>query len=956
MNTRNTVWIAMVSVCLATTGCFKPSGEGVGGGAGTGGGAGVGGGVGTGGGAATGGGVQAGGGAGGGAVQQKTLSISPAAATLPIGSSLPFVATQILDNGNVIDVTAQVGWSAEPADVVGVTVASGKAVVKASKAGVGKVVAVFGGQTATAKVTVPAATLTKIDVAPAVLALSAGASATLSVLGTLSDGSPIDVTALATLTSSAPAVVSPGSNGQLRALAPGVAAITATVAGLTSTAQVTVSAAKLVSITVIPSMASLPIGSQLQFKARGGFDDMSEADITASVTWSTASPVIQVAGDGLATGISAGTATLTASLAGKSGTATVTVLAATMTRIDLAPAAAALAMTVGQTHALVATATFSDNSTLDVTQSAGFLSADSSIAAVSNAAGARGLVSALGPGTTEISAKVGSIVGKVTVIVSPSPLVSLTLNPATAALGPGAKASFSATGKFADSSSLDLTQSVVWSSSDALTVSVSNAAGIRGEATALKAGAAQVRATFQGITGTAEVTVKALIEIDGLVVAPAMITIEAGRTVGLKAMAHYTDGTLKDVSELSTWTSSAPATSSVSNSLGIKGQVKGLVDGIATIKATFGTLTATGQVTVSPPVVVAVNVDPAILRLPIGLYEYVNATIALSDGSSESVSGSVTWTSTNPAVADVQVYQGLYAYVVAYGAGTATIKATHANGMSATIAVTVTNASINTVQIGPAQPTLPVNSKLDMSAIGVFSDFSTSNLKYSAAWTSSNPAVASVGNSDYSKGYLTALSPGTTTITANYDGHLGTTVVTVTSATLQTIQVTPFSPKLPVGFDTYLQATGIYSDNTTEDLTNLVSWSSGANNIGSVSSYGLFRPIAPGQVTITAHLNGVSGTNLITVSAATLTSITLTPMSATVPVQSLKQFAASGTFSDASVLDLTPYVTWFSGNTTTANVSNAWPKQGEAKGLAPGMTTLTAVRGTVSATAQLQVQ
>ena len=159
-----------------------------------------------------------------------------------------------------------------------------------------------------------------------------------------------------------------------------------------------------------------------------------------------------------------------------------------------------------------------------------------------------------------------------------------------------------------------------------------------------------------------------------------------------------------------------------------------------------------------------------------------------------------------------------------------------------------------------------------------------------------------------------------------------------------------------MGYDTYLQARGIYSDNTTEDLTSLVSWSSGANNIGSVSYYGLFRPIAAGQVTVTAFLNGVTGTNLITVSAATLTTMTLTPMSATVPVQGHQQFAASGTFSDGAVLDLTPYATWFSGNTVTANVSNAWPKQGEAKGLAAGTTTITAVRGTVSATAQLQVQ
>ena len=347
------------------------------------------------------------------------------------------------------------------------------------------------------------------------------------------------------------------------------------------------------------------------------------------------------------------------------------------------------------------------------------------------------------------------------------------------------------------------------------------------------------------------------------------------------------------------------------------GQVKGLIDGAAAITATFGSFTATAMVTVSPPVIVALGVDPATLRVPVGLYEYVDATTSMSDGSSESVSGLATWTSTNPAVAEVQVYQAQYAYVVAKSAGTTTIKAS-LNGLSATVAVIVTTASVISVEVGPAQPTLPVGGKLAMTAVGVFSDFSTQNVRYSAGWTSSNPLVASVGNSDYSKGAVTALSPGTTTITANYAGITGTTVLTVSSATLTTVQVTPFSPRLPVGFETYLQARGIYSDNSTGDLTYLASWSSSAGNIGSISAYGRFSPNSPGTVTITAHYLGVTGTNAITVSPATLSSITLIPSTQTVAVQATKQYAASGTFSDSTTMDVTAYVTWFSGNTVTS--------------------------------------
>ena len=73
-------------------------------------------------------------------------------------------------------------------------------------------------------------------------------------------------------------------------------------------------------------------------------------------------------------------------------------------------------------------------------------------------------------------------------------------------------------------------------------------------------------------------------------------------------------------------------------------------------------------------------------------------------------------------------------------------------------------------------------------------------------------------------------------------------------------------------------------------------------------------------------------------------------------MQGFQQFAATGTFSDASTLDVTSYVTWLSSVPGTANVSNAPGSQGQAKGLASGDVTITAVRGTTMGTASLHVQ
>src|SRR5262249_36775528 len=127
-------------------------------------------------------------------------------------------------------------------------------------------------------------------------------------------------------------------------------------------------------------------------------------------------------------------------------------------------------------------------------------------------------------------------------------------------------------------------------------------------------------------------------------------------------------------------------------------------------------------------------------------------------------------------------------------------------GQTASSTITVISATLNSIQIDPSSPNLPVGGTVDLGATGLFSDLSTMPLKYVATWTSSDPTVATVSDDPYSyqRGFVNALKAGTTTITATYNGVVGTTTVTVNPATLSQIQITPFAPKLPVGFTTYL--------------------------------------------------------------------------------------------------------------------------------------------------------
>ena len=86
-------------------------------------------------------------------------------------------------------------------------------------------------------------------------------------------------------------------------------------------------------------------------------------------------------------------------------------------------------------------------------------------------------------------------------------------------------------------------------------------------------------------------------------------------------------------------------------------------------------------------------------------------------------------------------------------------------------------------------------------------------------------AVATVSNAD-PKGLATAVDPGSAPVSATFDGVSGGTTLTVTAATLVSIEVTPTNPSIVDGTTLVFKATGIYNNDSTQDLTEQVTWDS----------------------------------------------------------------------------------------------------------------------------------
>ncbi len=161
-------------------------------------------------------------------------------------------------------------------------------------------------------------------------------------------------------------------------------------------------------------------------------------------------------------------------------------------------------LTNGATMQLSAVATLTNGTNLLSWNVVAWTSADPNIATVD----ATGKVVAVSPGSTMITATdIGhpELTSSATLTVTKFPLVAVAVTPAVASDVTGSTRQFNATGTFADGSTLGLTTSVTWGTSNATLATFSTKTTELGLGTAVAAGTVTVSATdpATGIAGHA---------------------------------------------------------------------------------------------------------------------------------------------------------------------------------------------------------------------------------------------------------------------------------------------------------------------------------------------------------------------------------------------------------------------------------------------------------------------
>jgi len=455
--------------------------------------------------------------------------------------------------------------------------------------------------------------------------------------------------------------------------------------------------------------------------------------------------------------------------------------------------------------------------------------------------------------------------------------------------------------------------------------------------------------------------------LTGVQITPTNPTIALGTSMQLTATGVFAAVNPNDITDQVTWSSSDTAICTVSNTAGSKGLVTCMGGGIGvvTISASMSGQTGSTNLTVTPAQLVSIAVTPTNPSIPKGFQQQFAATGTFTDNTTQDMTASVTWSSSVPAVANVSNSGGSEGLATGVGVGTATITATDpGTSISGSTNLTVTSAQLVSIAVTPTNPSIPKGLQQQFAATGTFTDSSTQDITTFVAWSSSNTGVATISNAPGSQGLATGVSIGTTTITATDPASSisGVTNLTVTKAVPLSCAIAPSNPSIPLGHNQQFTATAAFSDNSSLDVTTLVTWSSSDTTVAAVSnaggSQGLATSVAMGTATITATdpVSGVSCPTILTVTPAQLVSIAVTPPSPSITLGSTQQFTATGTFTDSSTQNITTSVTWSSGFVSVATISNAAGSEGLATSVSAGTTTITAtdpvtsINGTASLT------
>ena len=256
-------------------------------------------------------------------VSVATVDVTPATVNVTVGGTVQLVATPRDANGTPLS-GRTVSWSSSNTGVASVT---GSGLVTGVGAGSATITAMSEGKSGTSAITVTFVPVASVAVTPASASVNEGKTVQLTATPKDGNGNPLSGRAVAWVSSNT-TVATVSSSGLVTGKVAGTATITATSEGQSGTSAITVVHVPVASVAVAPPSATVQVGSTVQLTATP--KDAGGNPLTGrTVTWASGNTsVATVSPSGLVSGATVGSTTITATSEGQSGTATITVVAA----------------------------------------------------------------------------------------------------------------------------------------------------------------------------------------------------------------------------------------------------------------------------------------------------------------------------------------------------------------------------------------------------------------------------------------------------------------------------------------------------------------------------------------------------------------------------------------------------------------------------------------------------
>ena len=875
------------------------------------------------------------------------LIITPKTAAVLVGGQQSYQAIAILTDGNERDITEKVTWIIDDSSIATLVVERNQVVATGSANGLATISASYHDLNTSAQLLVGAVS---VNITPSVSTILTEMEQRYQAFAIFSNGLQVEVTQQVSWQSDNLAVASVrvvGDKVFAKGLTEGVTNISASYHDKSIYAQLNVVNSTSETLVIAPAIAVLPKGTATQYQAFLTTIAGEVLDVTTTATWQVADTnIAAIDANAWLSAVNTGSTLVTASLVHRTKTLTanaaLTVSNPQLSSLSITPVNGIFP--VGKIGTYRANAYFSDGSVVDVTRASTWAIADGSVGAIVTSGIFAGDGVALSPGKTTVSATFQHLTVSTELEVTNAKIMGISISPLDFSTPLGTTVAYQAYARYSDGSKHNITHLAAWSSDEPSVAAIQFGGALSGVANTLFSGITNISVSFEGISQQTSLTVNQAV-VESLQITPQNPSVPVGIEGQFTATAFYSDNTIKDVTQSANWQVDDYSIITVIPNGNSAGYAKALAEGTSQLSVKFSGLTANTLISVTPAKLDAISLTPSMAETPAGTSLQYQLFGVFSDGTSHDLTTFAHYQTSDNAIASIDS-QGL-ATAHKYTAQPVTVMASY-NGLQTTASLKVTAGLLDHIEVTPATQSIAIGHKGALQARAFYSDKTSNDITALATWSVDDDEIASVDNTQTESGSVLGINEGVVTVTASFEGKTASNTTTVTAAVLEGVSITPINDTMAAGFSQQYALTALFSDKTSLDVTNRGHWLSSDIAIASINSLGIAHGYQEGIVSIKGIYKGLSASANLTISAALLTELKITPEHPSEPLGSTGYFTATAYFSDGSSGDVTRSATWRSSDTNIVGIVASGAMAGKASADQVGTSTISASYGSMS--------